>query len=245
LKYRFIKKIFGLTILMLICACLVSCEKKPETTPVLNNNAQNLNPVNQMPNEVISDKFEKKVIISVENRGRLNPFLPYCEKSIVLSKMPNFNTTINTNKLKVLEFSDLPLPPSIKDKNSQLGYLIQAKVTGILYDRYKPTAIINVMGEDYLVRKGSKVSEFYIQDIKKDYVIIKSGFNTYKTSIGEIVDAPIAATTNTATVNNFDNFSRASSSSDKIEIKPIPDLRQTNPGRTFSSPPLTPHLKSI
>ncbi|MFA6989457.1 MAG: hypothetical protein WC197_05250 [Candidatus Gastranaerophilaceae bacterium] len=212
----------------MFCLCLVSCNKEPEVSAL--KNPQDLNPnttVNAnipqvQPQSIVdTDKFEKKVIVPVENYGRLDPFFPYSEKNIV---SPRYNTLANIPKINPSEFRDLPLPPSSSNVNSKLRDLIQAKVTGILYDRYRPAAIINIMGEDQLVKKGDNISGFYIQDIKKDYVFIKSGFNTYKTTIGEIIDGGPIATTGNSNTSSFGNLS----SNDKIDIKPLQALSSPN-----------------
>ena len=60
-------------------------------------------------------------------------------------------------------------------------------VSGILYDKYSPSAILNIEGSDYLVKKGDVVSNYKVVNIMKDSVTVKLGANVYKAGIGEIL----------------------------------------------------------
>jgi len=231
-----------LAFIPLVSVFLVSCGKDQETSYLTNNNANA--PVSAVNNTTPafekSDVFEKKVVVSIENYGRLDPFMPYSEKSIASSSVP--------------AFSDIPLPPSVGEADTSVKDLIQAKVAGILYDRYRPTAILNILGEDHLVKKGESISDFYIQDIQKDYVVVKSGYNVYKTSIGEIVEgtSSVVESAGNTLGATFAGPRHPSSSSDGIEIKSVTnstpaqsDSTQVQPLNSIPELPQLPPLKKV
>jgi len=120
-----------------------------------------------------------KVIINIDSEGRMSPFVPYKERNLSYAKV---------------NFGDLPLPPAGGQMDDTLSNLITAKVTGILYDPSSPSALINVMDSDYLVKQGDKVESFQISKITKDYVAIKTGSNIYRAKVGDIVDGELYGT---------------------------------------------------
>ena len=70
-----------------------------------------------------------------------NPFLPYRDigKTSVQKDVPAF---------------DLVEPPEVVNENSDAARVMDTIVSGILYDKYSPSAILNIEGNDYLVKKG-------------------------------------------------------------------------------------------
>ena len=60
-------------------------------------------------------------------------------------------------------------------------------VSGILFDKYSPSAILNIEGNDYLVKKGDVVNNYKVLNILQDSVTVKLGENVYKAGIGEIL----------------------------------------------------------
>ena len=56
-----------------------------------------------------------------------------------------------------------------------------------MYTPDSPSAIINIAGEDQLVRKGDQFDGFKIMSITKDKVTVKYGVNVYTASVGEII----------------------------------------------------------
>jgi hypothetical protein len=229
-KYKFFKRFLGLVLVSLLPVVLVSCGKAQESSSLTDNSA-NLSASVAVSNPSFesekSDMFEKKVVVSIENYGRLDPFVPYSEKSLVMSSVP--------------VFSDIPLPPSVSEADNSVKDLVQAKVAGILYDRYRPTAILNVFGEDHLVKKGEMISDFYIQDIQKDYVVVKSGYNVYKTAIGGIINGAtiVESTGNTLGGKFAGRRNTSSSTSDRIEIKSLSNSTQTKSTTTQVQPATT------
>ncbi|HBH18268.1 MAG TPA: hypothetical protein DDX14_04910, partial [Cyanobacteria bacterium UBA9579] len=134
-------------------------EQKPEAI----SNAEN-----QANKEVVEDT-EEKVIISINNYGRSNPFKPFHERSLMAG------------------VSDLPSPPMYIPPSPEITNLMSVKVSGILYDPAGSSAIINVDDSDYLVHKGDLIFDYHIKDITVDKVVVKYGSNIYKAGIGEII----------------------------------------------------------
>ena len=118
-------------------------------------------------------------VLDIDAGGRTAPFVPYRERNLSYSS---------------LNFGDLPLPPASGSMDETLNNLITAKVTGILYDENSPSALINVLDDDYLVKKGDKIESFEIAGISKDYVAIKTGTNIYRAKVGDIVDGELYGT---------------------------------------------------
>ena len=150
-----------------------------ETGSRFNDEMNQTNQVNNQPNR-ISDKLnqinrelfddkEEKVIISINNLGRTNPFKPFHERSLIAN------------------VSNIPPPPMYSPPSPEIKKLLGVKVSGILYDPPGSSAIINIGENDYLVHKGDLVFDYYIKDITADKVVIKYGNNVYKAGIGEVI----------------------------------------------------------
>ncbi len=82
---------------------------------------------------------------------------------------------------------DLVEPPEVLGESSEAARVMDTIVSGILFDRYSPSAIINIEGNDYLVKKGDVVNGYRVLNIAQDSVTVKLGNNTYKAGIGEIL----------------------------------------------------------
>ena len=118
----------------------------------------------------------KSATLDIDAEGRTTPFVPYKERNLAYSS---------------LNYGDLPYPPLAGEMGDDLNNLISAKVTGILYDATSPSAIINVLNEDYVVKPGDEIESFQISSISKDYVAIKTGSNIYRAKVGDIVDGEL------------------------------------------------------
>ena len=117
----------------------------------------------------------KKDLISIPTGTvKANPFLPYRDIS--------GNTLVND----VPKF-DLVEPPDVVNENCDAARVMDTVVSGILYDKYSPSAILNIEGNDYLVKKGDVVNNYKVVNIMQDSVTVKLGNNTYKAGIGEIL----------------------------------------------------------
>ena len=118
----------------------------------------------------------KKNLISIPSGTvKANPFLPYRNID---------GKNAGSNKLPAFE---LIAPPEVISEDSEAARVMDTIVSGILYDKYSPSAILNIEGNDYLVKKGDVVINYKVLDIAKDSVTVKLGSNTYKAGIGEIL----------------------------------------------------------
>lgn len=116
----------------------------------------------------------KKDVISIPTgMVKAHPFLPYRDLGgTTISDVPNF---------------DIVEPPELLDKDSDASKVMNTVVSGILYDKYSPSAILNIEGNDYLVKKGDVINNYTVLSIVQDGVTVKLGNNTYKAGIGEIL----------------------------------------------------------
>lgn len=120
----------------------------------------------------------KKDLISIPSGTvKANPFLPYRDIS---------GTTVPTTVSDVPKF-DLVEPPDVIEGDSEAARVMDTIVSGILYDKFSPSAILNIEGNDYLVKKGDVVNNYKIVNILQDSVTVKLGNNTFKAGIGEIL----------------------------------------------------------
>lgn len=115
-------------------------------------------------------RFGKTVFISVDNSESLNPFSPDRDNVAAPVSLP-FLTT----------------PPENIITNSDAGKVMTTTISGILYDKYSPSAIINIEGADYLVKTGDVVNHYRILAIGKTQVIVQLGRNVYKAGVGELL----------------------------------------------------------
>lgn len=116
---------------------------------------------------------KKDVIAIPQGTTKANPFLPYRDIS-------------GSSTLDVPAFS-LVEPPEMLDEASDAARVMDTVVSGILYDKYSPSAILNIEGNDYLVKKGDVVNNYKVVNIMQDSVTVKLGANVYKAGIGEIL----------------------------------------------------------
>lgn len=123
----------------------------------------------------VQAKSEKMVSIVVDNSGRPNPFLPEGE-NIGISK---------SSKTVVLPY--LTAPPETLPTDSDAGKVMTTTISGILYDKYSPSAIINIEGSDYLVKKGDIINRYKILSIGKTQVLVQLGKNVYQAGVGELL----------------------------------------------------------
>ena len=118
---------------------------------------------------------QKSVISIPKGIVKANPFVPYrdiTESSSVVRDIPAYN---------IVE------PPEFVNENSDAARVMDTIVSGILYDKFSPSAIINIEGNDYLVKKGDVVNNYKILNITGDSVSVQLGKNVYKAGIGEIL----------------------------------------------------------
>lgn len=106
---------------------------------------------------------------------KANPFLPYR----TLSK--------DEDRVSDIPAFELIAPPESVNENSDAARVMDTIVSGILYDKFSPSAILNIEGNDYLVKIGDVVNNYKVLNISQNSVTVKLGSNTYKAGIGEIL----------------------------------------------------------
>lgn len=124
---------------------------------------------------IVADQTAKNssmVAMSVEDMGRSDPFLPEHENS--------------DYRPKTKYGFDLLPPPETITVDTTATEVISTKVSGIMYDRFNPSAILNISGSDYLVRTGDVINSYKVLSIGKDQVTVQNGANVYKAGVGEL-----------------------------------------------------------
>ncbi len=125
---------------------------------------------------IVSDQDALKnensmVSMSVEDMGRSDPFLPEAERVVVKPKPESLGL--------------LPPPESIVVDSTAVDAMA-TKVSGIMYDKINPSAILNISGSDYLVRSGDIINGYKVLSIGRDMVTVQYGSNVYKAGVGEL-----------------------------------------------------------
>lgn len=124
-----------------------------------------------LPQKTTQKFMGKMVSITVNDTGRSCPFLPIEEVS-----GPSHSS-----------FSYLPAPPDKLPSNTDASKIISTVISGILYDKYNPSAIINIEGTDYLVKKGDTINNYKILSISRSQVVVQLGRNVYQAGVGELL----------------------------------------------------------
>ena len=132
----------------------------------------------------------KRTVIEIPSGTvKVNPFLPYRDTGVSISED-------GVSKYDLIE------PPEVSNQNSEAARVMRTVVSGILYDRYSPSAILNIEGSDYLVKKGDVVNNYNVLNIAKDTVTVKLGSNVYKAGIGELLTEGSIHHNNVSNLNN-------------------------------------------
>ena len=127
------------------------------------NDFNNQNVQNGQNNELARARY-----YSGGNIGRLDPF----------------NPRNNTGS----ELFEIIVPPIDPTPDEETQSLMTLRISGIMYTPDAPSAIINIAGQDQLVRKGDSFNGFSVVGITKDKVTVKNGKNIYTASVGEILN---------------------------------------------------------
>lgn len=115
----------------------------------------------------------KKATIAIPSGTvKANPFMPYRNIGDSSSSVPAVG---------------LVEPPDSVNISSDAARVMDTIVSGILYDAFSPSAILNIEGNDYLVKKGDVVNNYKVLAITQDSVTVQLGVNVYKAGIGEIL----------------------------------------------------------
>ena len=138
---------------------------------------------------MVAAKGKKGVISVPSGITKANPFVPYrnAYAQKVVSDVPT---------------CDLVEPPEMINENSDAARVMDTIVSGILYDKYSPSAILNIEGNDYLVKKGDVINNYKVLNIVKDSVTVKLGTNIYKAGIGEILTEGSLTYNDVSNLNN-------------------------------------------
>lgn len=129
----------------------------------------------QMVTLPVAATVSKKTTLTIPSGTvKANPFLPYRDlgESTGVSDVPGFS---------------LVEPPSSSGASSDAVRVMDTIVSGILYDKFNPSAILNIEGSDYLVKKGDVVNNYKVLAIAQESVTVQLGSNVYKAGIGEIL----------------------------------------------------------
>lgn len=174
--------------------------------------AQAGSPLNNTEQSNLKAAMDKKnVVVAVTNGGRPDPFVPF----------------ITTDEVPVISVAppkfDIIAPPDDipGEINPIYDTMVTTKISGIMYDKARPSAIINVGGVDQLVHKGDVVKDYQILDITKDRVVLKSGTNIYRASVGQEVDGSI-------NINPVSNISRQFGGAYKPASRNIIEINGSN-----------------
>ena len=119
------------------------------------------------------------VTMSVEDSGRSDPFLPLHEAAAAAAA--------KAQKAKAKQVNpNLVPPPESLIVDSTATDVMTTKVSGIMFDKLNPSAILKIGGSDYLVRSGDIINGYKILSIAKDNVTVQYGANVYKAGVGEL-----------------------------------------------------------
>ena len=123
----------------------------------------------------VAATVSKKTTLTIPSGTvKANPFMPYRDigDSVGVSDVPGFS---------------LVEPPKSSGASPDAVRVMDTIVSGILYDKFSPSAILNIEGSDYLVKKGDIVNNYKVLAIAQDSVTVQLGANVYKAGIGEIL----------------------------------------------------------
>ena len=163
-----------------VCCIVTVIAVSVVATFVVNKNTDLVSISEVAPAQVISTPIaatsSKKTTITIPSGTiKANPFLPYREISGVDSAMAD------------VPAYTLVEPPEVSGGSSDAIRVMDTIVSGILFDKFSPSAILNIEGNDYLVKKGDVVNNYKVLNIAQDSVTVQLGANTYKAGIGEIL----------------------------------------------------------
>ena len=138
----------------------------------------------------IASAVSKRTTLTIPSGTvKANPFLPYRDLGD------------SQGALDVPGYS-LTEPPKVSGASSDAVRVMDTVVSGILYDKFNPSAILNIEGNDYLVKKGDVVNNYKVLAIAQDSVTVQLGSNVYKAGIGEMLTE---GSLNHNDVSNLDN----------------------------------------
>jgi hypothetical protein len=125
------------------------------------------------PKPIVIDRTKfKTVTLNNVDVGRMNPFIP-----VKNNEVPTEGLSGDT----------LLTPPPLGDvEESDAQMAMGTTVSGIMYDSYNPSAIINIDGIEYFVKKNDIINKYKILSISPKSVVVKVGNNVYSAGVGEL-----------------------------------------------------------
>ena len=145
------------------------------------NNEQSMNTEINVPGDADTDNM---ISISVENLGRANPFLPPGEATLISERAKTLANSVPNTKLSYELLPPLE-GPNIDGAAKQA---VSSRISGIMYDKNSPSAILNFAGVDYLVRSGDVINGYKVLAINRNTVTIQVGPNVYSAQVGQLVE---------------------------------------------------------
>ena len=183
----------------IIGTCLVVCVLSIVTFSVKSvNNLKmlSLNGVDEfsLATAPVAATSSKRDVINIPSGVvKANPFVPYR----TLGNEIKTDTLVND-----VPRYDLIAPPDLTDSSEEVAKIMDTVVSGILFDKFSPSAILKIDGSDYLVKKGDVVHNYKVLNIAQNSVTVQFGKNTYKAGIGEIL------TDGSVNYNDISNLNR-------------------------------------
>lgn len=180
-KRRYVQIIAGILALLLAIVGIVTSAHK-NNAPVEELDKEPVPVAESLENDDIevvaaAPQTDEMVTISMENTGRADPFLPSADyEAIAALSTPNVNR---------LPYYMIP-PPEETGYEQDAVNVVKTKVSGIMYDKYNPSAILNIDDTDYLVRAGDTINNYKILSISPSAVTVQLGSNTYRAGVGEM-----------------------------------------------------------
>lgn len=152
----------------------------PSSSLTSDASAQNKSQIGAKDNAKETQKDEesssgKKVTVTIGDIGRLDPFMPF-EGAGIDASGPN------------LPPASLLLPPEELGSQPQAQELLKTTVSGIMYDKIRPSAIINVNGVDHFVQRGDRLADYLVLNISRDTVTLRNGHNIFSARVGELIE---------------------------------------------------------
>lgn len=130
--------------------------------------------------------MDKMVSVSVDNVGRANPFMPPGEKPEMSESAKDAVASIPQQRLQYDVLPPLETPAKAVDENARRA--ATTRISGIMYDKNNPSAILNIDGLDYFVRSGDVLNGYKVLSISKSVVTVQVGSNVYKAGVGQLVE---------------------------------------------------------
>lgn len=96
-------------------------------------------------------------------------------------------TTLKEIIPEIVETDPLKETEIIVEQEDTIDSSIEIKLTGILFDKTDSSAIIEIDGNDYVVKVGDRVGKFDILGITQKRIYLKDSQQEYTLTIGEVV----------------------------------------------------------